>query len=180
MIKYFLLLFLITCGCAKPFSLNCGTVGNSKVYGIVKLAYPSNPEFINPLKAAAETWNKAVGYSLIQVGSTGASVVSLSPWPYAYNSQASTEIIFNQSWITNYRISINEGYFSIKENPTTYEIDAESLFLHEIGHVLGFPHSPEVKTGVMSPTLQVGYLRRTLDPYSLNIATCAYSKNNKQ
>jgi len=65
------------------------------------------------------------------------------------------------------------NYTFSSDTPAPNEIDAESLFLHELGHLLGLVHTDDMSS-IMYPVLDYGQTRRTLTPLDINHLECEY------
>lgn len=176
---------------------DCGFVQNS--YGqrvswksqtpISLVFHPSFPqEFKNVFKKAATHWEDASGKSLFKYveGTTannresqkdGVNVVSwMDSWDTAKaNQQAVTSLFWYGNKIQESDINVNGKNFAfyVDDYPGNREVHLESLFVHEIGHVLGLKHRSDVTT-VMWSILSAAVKRDTLTEADRITLKCEY------
>lgn len=187
-------LTLISLGCAsKPQPQEtCGFVLNSEGQRVSwkntqKVDFYADPTVPLNLQIsiarAADTWNHAIGRTLIVVSQSSQSHPiqwdGVNTIYYDTNWQGSDHREGECHWDANYNritesdIVINAKNFSYTSNtPYWWEIDFESLILHEMGHALGLDHT-EINS-VMAPTLAQGVVRRTLSSVDESNIKCEY------
>ena len=162
----------------------------------IKFETGTDPKLKRAAKAAASTWNEAVGFTLIDF--TG-EVPSMPPVLYerledgintfsvirdwdalnihhevlgrtiwsnkTEDAAIDDPLAVNTDVIIGADILINgENYFLTDTTTVTEEnydpcleyVDAESLFLHELGHLLGLAHTPFAEQSPMAPAMWIG------------------------
>lgn len=136
---------------------------------------------------SAATWNKAIGYEAIKivVGTTvtapafdGMNVIYYrTQWNDDHNKEAVTHMINSGSLLYDTDIDINgdDWFFRYDGVPTGWEVDFESLMLHEFGHTLGLGHNSDLMS-VMSPYLPQGDVRRVVSPLDISNIRCEYGR----
>jgi hypothetical protein len=119
---------------------------------------------------AAETLNKAAGRDLLKLSSNGSASRFSILWGVSRSSQpdhqASTELTIEKNTIVGAEIGFDTAHFTYSNLPDPTNVDAESVCLHELGHMLGFAHSTSTKS-FMYPVLQNGQVRRQLSEADL-------------
>jgi hypothetical protein len=179
---------------------DCGFVQN--VYG-ERISWNGQPVTMYPhssvptqyypaLKAAAETWNRAAGKTIIIVsdqsynGEAAArdrtNVISFSPTWDQKNlaEQAKTSVNWVGDQIQEADIKINAAKIAGTSVFTFYwqgtvsgGINIEALVLHEMGHVLGLKHN-DGQTSVMATYLANNNDRTTLSDSDRASVQCEY------
>lgn len=86
-------------------------------------------------------WEKQTGKSVTTLGTT--------VWSESMGLMSKADVL------------LNADYYDIVDAEVEYGVDAESLLLHEIGHMLGLDHS-DMKGDVMLPTMGIGVTAREL------------------
>ena len=125
------------------------------------------------INRAAATWNASVGHEVIRVTRTPARntirlVAIADP-----QRQGETHISWAGNRVFEADVDLSTRYDLVTENPTRWEVDLESLMVHELGHVLGLAHSEEPGS-VMAPTLGNGQVRRKLSALDRENVRCGY------
>jgi predicted Zn-dependent protease len=200
------LLFLIVAGCGgqSPESQKSASIENQKScegfaantlgqslswsakFPIVLYPDANVPEqFIESIKNAAKTWNKAVGFSAFQIGDVstqtnppaqdGKNIIYwLNSWgDKSPDLQATTLLYWNDAGTDEADMLINAQNFKHSTNPNDDELDTESLVLHELGHILGLGHI-SLPSSVMAERLPFGTTRRSLSVDDINHIKCEY------
>lgn len=127
-----------------------------------------------PLKNAIEIWNKAAKKELFVLEqdkttlTQGKDSVNIIYWKLKWDNDDNMEAVtinyFGLKTITESDMEIND--FWIKKG-----VDIQTLFIHELGHVIGFDHSME-NDSVMQPTLPEHVFRHKLGKEDLNTLKC--------
>ncbi len=176
---------------------DCGYVQNS--YGqrvswkgqtpIVLTFHPSFPtEFKSILKKAGQHWEDVAGRTLFQyVDGTSATpketardgknvVAWMDSWDQTKsNQQALTSLYWKGNLIQDTDLAINGKNFTfyIDNYDDTREVHLESLFVHEMGHILGLKHRSDVTT-VMWAILNGAVKREVLTQADQAALKCEY------
>ena len=150
-------------------------------------SFSNEKQAVPALTAAIKTWETALGKHLFTV----AGVIGGSPTPsrdgvsifYYMNTweadrpseQARTTIYWKGDQIVEGDIRINDKNFDFFSGDTiaASSVDLESLFLHELGHLLGLAHN-DVAGSVMAERLASGYKRRDANSADLASLKCEY------
>lgn len=144
-------------------------------------------EYVPALTAAIETWEKSVGKDLFTVAGViggpinpsrdGVSIIYfMNTWePEKPSEQARTTIYWKGDQIVEGDIRINNAKFEFfyGENVIANAVDIESLFLHELGHLLGLSHNDGMAS-VMAERLPSGYKRREVGSTDVSSLKCEY------
>jgi hypothetical protein len=144
-------------------------------------------EFFEPIRHAADTWNRTVGREVLKVGGwtqsngvpgqDGANIIYfLHTWEADRpNEQARTTVYWANDRIYEADIRINAHNFDFftSEDPVVGRVDVESLVLHELGHVLGLAHNVSTAS-VMAKSLANATLRRKIGDIDTNSIKCEY------
>lgn len=143
-------------------------------------------DFRDAIIAAATTWSAVAGadYTLIYDGPTDATEIGFN---------GVNEIVFMHQgldqpsglarfWFTADNIIveadiwINDDYnWDATGNPSSNEVDLESVALHEFGHWLSLGHDTE-EFAVMAPTIQMGTLKRELSENEIEAIEFIYPR----
>lgn len=147
-------------------------------------AYPA-------LTAAINEYNTELGRTMFQVEAWGVGG-PLSPQKDGYstiywyttwsgdppNEEGVTEIYWAGHNLYQADIIIDAYNFTynytMDSSIPNNNIDLASVFLHELGHVLGLAHVPN-SFAVMYAILNFGQIRRLLTPIDINNLKCGYS-----
>lgn len=193
-VRSILLLYvaLVVSSCAKPKAQSdCGFVKN--VYGervswknevpIKMYLHSSIPsQYEASLRAAAETWNRAYGRTLIQIeqqriqgagpGRDNLNVIYLlNTWEADRASeQARTSLYWVGDQIQEADIRINAlnyQFYTSQPSQLSTGVNFEALLLHELGHVIGLRHNDA------SPSVMATYLKSNQDRTQLQGADLA-------
>jgi len=193
--------FAHTKAAAKPKAQeSCGFVTN--IYGqrlswkgqvpVVLHLHESVPENVIPaLKRALDTWAIILGRPIFQLaperikGPKGIETLKdgrntiyyyqAGEWRDHRENQAKTYI----SWVHNeikeadMLINAQDYHFSLAGFPKANEVDLESVFVHELGHVLGLDHEDQ-RTSVMATWLRDGETRRSIGSRDKEAVACEY------
>ena len=192
-----ILISLVATGCGKKSEpqATCGFIQNQdgqrvswKTNGLVKLYYDQSvpADMYAPITLAIRTWEATIGRRVFDLQGPlsspggprqdGYSVLYwLSDWdPARVNiEQARTDIYWIGNQLTEADIAFNAKGFRISAHPGPGEIDAQSLVLHELGHVLGLGHTDD-RPSVMAHALPYGTLRQDLKPADSQAIKCEY------
>jgi hypothetical protein len=193
-----LLSLLVLAGCSqKPAPQDsCNFVQNSDIQRVswksnlpvslyVHTSFP--PEYMEALKAAIEQWTDKLGRPLFKISGTlggpnlakrdGVSAIYwMTDWEADKSGeQARTTIYWEGTQIEEADMKLNAKDFQISDaSPLTgLQIDAESLMLHELGHVLGLQHNT-TQTSVMAATLKYDQVRQVPYPVDVSSLKCEY------
>lgn len=147
---------------------------------------------IAPLKAAMDTWEQAAGRRLFQIGNKGVSDISkprqdgrslvywMSSWEAGrLDEQGRTVVYWIGDQIKEADLLINQSsqsnfkFYWSQEGQESGKVELESLFLHELGHVLGLKHN-ESGSSVMDPKLRRGQIRSDLAGEDVDSLFCEY------
>ncbi|KAK2980802.1 hypothetical protein RJ640_029879 [Escallonia rubra] len=60
-------------------------------------------------------------------------------------------------------------------NPSSDQVDLESVAVHEIGHLLGLRHTPDIPGAIMYPEFSYGIIKRNLHPDDIEGIRVLYS-----
>lgn len=188
--------------CSKKQQDDCGYVQN--VYGeriswkgqvpiVMKLHTSFPKEFEDAAVQAAETWNRALGKTIIQIDLTSRDAGALDSrkdtrniiyyyptWePDRANEQARTSIYWKGDLIEEADIRINNLNFSFYQlgvnnlQASTNAINIEALLIHEMGHVIGLRHNDAVPS-VMGTYLSAQSNRIALTDSDVKSLKCEY------
>lgn len=145
-------------------------------------------QYIPALHAAMKVWEDALGSKKLfevvgVIGGTatpqkdGVSVVYyMNTWEENKPSeQARTTIYWQGEQIVEGDIRINAKNFTFfyTGTPVTASVDIESLFIHELGHLLGLAHDNSTGS-VMAERLASGLTRRDIGSMDIASAKCEY------
>lgn len=145
---------------------------------------------LDALQAAMDTWEKAAGKQLFKIGTTVSSgkaredgrniLYWMDTWEggkldeqgrtvvrWVGGQLKETDILINNSQQSNFQF-----YWATKSNDGG-KVELESLFLHELGHVLGLKHN-ESPGSVMDPELRKGQIRTALATPDVDSLYCEY------
>ena len=180
--------------CAKPLSPQtpCGFVQNSegqrvswKAMTPIKFYVDSSvpTQYQAAIQNAMNTWEKIIGRKVFVIAGTSTSspgqdgqngIYWLSTWDStAPDQQANTTLYWADNQVTEADIRVDAKNFSYSVDPGSAQVDIESLFLHELGHVLGRKHEDSVPS-VMAKALPDGLIRRTPFPADVDDIKCEY------
>jgi hypothetical protein len=195
-----LLLCLILISCANGNSgsqpapqQSCGFAQDNRSQRISLKSTQSMPFFIDEsapagyetqIQAAMDVWNTALGrkvFSLVGRGSfpppseDGKNVIYwMNDWATdKADQQADTSLYVTDTTITEADIKVNAKNNNFSSDLSTGTLDVESLFVHELGHVLGFKHATK-NPSVMAPALAIQKQRTTLTAFDLQNLKCEY------
>lgn len=165
---------------------DCGFVQNSEGQRVSWRSRPVNmfvssdvPQDAYPaIQKAMDKWNQTLGYKILVLAGVSNSKEPANDgknviyWPSTWtdpksNEQGNTTIFWKGEQISEADIKINaQSYvFSYDTSPSTSQVDLESLFLHELGHVLGLKHE-DAQVSVMNRVLAKGSSRTS--PYEVD------------
>lgn len=158
-------------------------------FPVVMKAHQSVPKkFLPAIEGAMKTWNQALGFQAFALSkslsvekqnlkNTESEIIWHTNWSNkSPNLQGQTSLNWLKASIVEADIHINAVHFLLSLNPSPDEVDAESLILHELGHVLGLNHHSEPQS-VMLEGLKLGETRRTLSEDDKTTVQCHYSPN---
>jgi len=188
-----LIIFEIQCAKGPSPQAGCGFVLNNEAQRVswkkqtpIKMYFDASvpTQFHDGIKASFATWEKAIGQQIFDfAGSLPSSVPtqdrkSVIYWEQTWETQnntqqANTTIFWVDNQITEADIRVNAQNFAFSTNPGNNDVDIESLFLHELGHVLGLAHSGSEQS-VMALYLSSGTKRRDLTPEDISSVKCEY------
>jgi hypothetical protein len=196
--KFFALIFIgfALVGCSKPKSEeSCGFVQN--VYGervswknnlpVRMFLHTSVPAELEPsIRAAADTWNRALGKIAIviemqKVSGSSASrdgrnvIYYMNQWEREKSAeQGRTSLYWVGDLIQEADIRINDyNYNFYGATPQPGFVSMESLALHELGHVLGLKHE-DASPSVMATYLRTNQERNQLQQSDWQSLSCEY------
>lgn len=144
-------------------------------------------EYVSALTSAIRTWETALGKHLITIAGViggpatpsrdGVSIIYvMDTWEADRPSeQARTTIYWKGDQIVEGDIRINDKNFDFfsGDSVVASSVDIESLFLHELGHLLGLAHN-STPGSVMAERLASGYKRREASSADLASLKCEY------
>lgn len=183
--------------CAPKAQDDCGFVQN--VYGeriswkgeipVVMKIHNSVPDaYIPAIVAAAESWNRTAGKTIIKIDTTkiagaleprkdGVNIIYvLNTWESNKASeQARTSVYWVGDVIQEADIRINDKNFDFytSENTSHSGVNIEALLLHELGHVLGLKHK-DTSGSVMATYLANGVDRTAVTETDSASLQCEY------
>jgi Matrixin len=196
MLKQIILILLISMGCHAADKECSMLTENGKHVSYkgrlpVKIYYDSGfpKEMVHELQLAVNAWNigmkrdmfKLEGIKFPDTGSDGQENVffwNLNWDPNYSDSEALTTISWHDGQIYGSETHIDAEFYMITTDNPTYDsqkIDAESLFVHELGHVLGLTHSEDIYS-VMNPFLPGRTFRTLLAPSDIANVKCEYGE----
>lgn len=188
-------LFLIV-GCAKPPPQeSCGFLQNrygQRISWNGKLPIPLYlhqdfpSQYVTTLHSAMDRWENALNRQLFLIVGTahddmipGPDGISIVYWMLGWeahkpNEQARTTVYWSGSQLVEFDMRINDHNFDFQaENVDLASVDLESIFVHELGHVMGLNHS-EKRDSVMAYSLANGVKRREPSQDDINSMKCEY------
>lgn len=159
--------------------------GNLPIHLYLDANFPAQYE--QPLKDAAKQWEDAAGMSLFTIDRLGTVstpnsndstnvVYWMTDWDDSQKDlQAVTSVHWYRNNLTDTDMKVDARYFRyFVDTPTsTADIHMESLFVHELGHVLGMKHKT-VSPTVMWATLRGATIRETLSATDITSLKCEY------
>lgn len=173
-ILLFALLFTVSCGANQK----CGNYIENSILLTFDLNFPKENK--EAMKTAANKWNDLIGKQVLVINTKN------DPNPY------SPLIFFNQNFpgqskleafttryylgqiIYKVEMDINGKDYNIADSDLySNVVDNESLFLHELGHVLGLDHSQDPNS-VMYSTLNWDTKRIEFQPWEIAEINCRY------
>lgn len=192
-----LFLTFMACGPKHKDEPDCGFVQN--VYGeriswkttepISFYVHESFPQEMRPaLEAAFKVWEKSLNRVVFKVAEydykgplqprqDGVNVIYwMDSWEKEKASeQARTSVFWVGSLIKEADIRLNAKNFSfyVDEPKQDKDVHLESLFVHELGHVLGLKHKDDGPS-VMATYLSSETVRNKLTDYDRQNLTCEY------
>lgn len=145
---------------------------------------------LGPLQNAMNTWEKTAGRQLFRIGSNVSSGRSrqdgrnvlywMDTWESGRsNEQGRTVIHWIGDQIKETDVLINASslskfqFYWAAQGQNNSSVELESLFLHELGHVLGLKHN-ESDGSVMDPELRKGQVRTALAESDQSSLYCEY------
>ena len=143
--------------------------------------YPADYQKYGPaLEAAAKFWNDNSGIKdLVKVSKYTEQKYIYSFIYYGFGEFEPYELayaIFDGPTITFSKIHVNTGNWNFNVDPNKYpenwEVDLESVLIHEIGHTLGFGHISN--GGIMNEDIPRGTKRNIIDDETLHTLQCSY------
>lgn len=187
------------CGPKHQEEPDCGFVQN--VYGervswkssvpvtlYVHEAFPE--EMVPALKSAIAVWNKTAGRDLVRLAESyrvpgepsprqdGMSVVYwMSTWEKDKKAeQARTSVYWTSDEIREADIRINDADFDfyVDTPKSGKDVHLESIFVHELGHVLGLKHNDQATGSVMATYLSSQTLRIKISDLDRENIRCEY------
>ncbi len=194
----FVSLLFLAVGCSqKPAPQDsCNFVQNSEIQRVswkenvpvslyVHDTFPS--EHLPALRAAVKQWEDKLGRPLFKMAGNhgGPNIakrdgVSTIYWMKEWEAeksgeQARTTIYWEGTHIREADMKLNAKDFTMTNaSPLTgLQIDIESLFVHELGHVLGLQHNDSGKS-VMAVVLSFAEVRKTPYPDDISSLKCEY------
>jgi hypothetical protein len=140
------------------------------------------------IQRAFNEWNRILGREILVLGGTvntpdtadrdGYNVIYfMNQWETSMirSEQGRTMIYWVEKRIFEADVMINNNIgLSWTDQATHGLIDVESLFIHELGHVLGLAHVVRPVPTVMAKTLDSGILRRTPQELDVQSVKCEY------
>lgn len=187
---------LQACGMKPSPQESCNFVQNSELqrvsWGaqtpvIVYIDSSVPAQFFDPIKLAAEEWNRSVGREVLKIGgwvNRGGGpqndrqnvIYYLNEWEIDRpTEQARTTVYWSGDRVYEADIRLNGRNFNFfwSDEPVPGRVDIQSLVLHELGHVLGLAHSATPQS-VMAKSLASATLRRQLSADDENSIRCEY------
>lgn len=198
--KYILVLLLLTNGCRQNDEPKyCGVYQNVYKDNVIVRQLPIKLSFHESVSRenvvatikAIQTIERVVGKTLFNVNSDvvvgayfinntqdGSNVIYQidDEWPRDEIEQAVTRQFTDYRQITEADIFLNIATYKLTDTTLSCPdkgIDAESLMLHELMHMLGFLHSSE-RNSVMNLMLRECAVRRTFTQTDIENLKCVY------
>ncbi len=149
---------------------------------------PSVPvTFYSAIRNAAYTWERGANRRLFEIFDSTQSDdrwarVRIYWLPNSHNTfvskggppkSAETSLHQVEGYPISAEIKLNAQDYKFSNTPKATDVDAESILLHEFGHVLGLDHIAG-QSSVMNESLAVGSYRRTLAPIDVSHIKCEY------
>ena len=130
------------------------------------------------LEYGGRTEDDRVGY--FRDGEDTNLIIWQEDWPYADTSAyALTSVTFNASTgtISDVDIELNGEHFtwSLKELPRVNEVDLQNTLTHEVGHFIGFDHSPLPSATMYASAPQGETSKRTLSQDDIDAVCEVYT-----
>lgn len=152
------------------------------------LNQPNKDEYMDALKKAMDAWTKSLGKELFVIAGVGISgpanpqkdgmsgIYFMDTWEESKpTEQARTTIYWKGEQIVEGDIRINAKNFQFftGDSLTTTAVDLQSLFTHELGHLLGLSHDNQ-NGSVMNERLASGVTRRDIGNLDISSLKCEY------
>lgn len=192
---------LVACGPKLQPQDSCNFVQNSQVQrvswkGHLPISiwiHESVPAQFHPaVMRAMARWEYAIGRPVFKLGGIQKGEIAtqrdnqntiywMNTWSAGKTAeQARTTIFWTDATIDEADIFVNASLIGEQQvfdfsatDPSSSQVDFESLTLHELGHVLGLAHNTGERS-VMNPNLASGLERRNVQGTDLNSLKCEY------
>lgn len=135
-------------------------------------------EWVNELRAAANTWNVAAGKQVLLVKNSDNKITVLQTWDRANRAeQAYTRVHYIDSGaVSAANIFLNGLDFKFYvSGGQLNEVHLRSLLIHELGHAIGLGHT-NLTMSVMYPYLEANVERIKLSSYDKAALECMYGQ----
>lgn len=150
---------------------------------------PSVPtDYDAVLQAAAKQWEDAMGRSLFTFERTTTTstpakdnrnvIYFVNPWTDPDTTlQGMSSLSWTNNQLVEADVKIDSQYFTyyISTASSNMQVHAESLFVHELGHVLGLKHLADGTSSVMLQVLNYDVVRDTPTAQDIEDLKCEYN-----